>query len=115
MFCYSSVENETASLKIEQTVNAVPLSTQVVREQGTDRSSEASPDDQLNGGGEKVNHHRDPLHWFGVFVPPALRASQNSFKTAAIENIPSLVNSMKEMRLLEIEIRRARKKLSKAG
>ncbi|KAL8720975.1 MAG: hypothetical protein Q9225_002257 [Loekoesia sp. 1 TL-2023] len=57
----------------------------------------------------------DPLRWFGVLVPPALRTSQNSFKTAVTEAVPPLVNVLNEMKSLEIEIRRTRKKIRKAG
>lgn len=58
---------------------------------------------------------RDPLHWFGILVPPALRTSQNSFKTAAMQSIPALASLAKELRDIEIEVRRARKKLRKAS
>lgn len=58
---------------------------------------------------------RDPLHWFGILVPPALRASQNHFKRAAIEDIPALASLTKELREMEIEVRRGRKKLPKAS
>jgi hypothetical protein len=57
----------------------------------------------------------DPLHWFGILVPPALRASQFSFKRAIVDSIPALASISKEMKELEIEIRRARKKLRKIG
>ncbi len=58
---------------------------------------------------------RDPLNWFGIFVPPALRASQSSFKSAVIDIIPALASTTNEMKEVEIEVRRARKRLKKAG
>lgn len=58
---------------------------------------------------------RDPLNWFGILVPPALRASQNSFKRAVIDIIPALASTTNEMKEVEIEVRRARKWLKKAG
>ena len=57
---------------------------------------------------------RDPLNWFGILVPPALRASQSSFKSAIIDIIPALASTTKEMKEVEIEVRRARKRLKKA-
>ena len=58
---------------------------------------------------------RDPLNWFGILIPPALRASQSSFKSAVIDIIPALANTTNEMKKVEIEVRRTRKWLKKAG
>ena len=58
---------------------------------------------------------RDPLNWFGILVPPALRASQSSFKSAVIDIIPALASTTNEMKKLEIRVRQTRKKLKKAG
>ncbi|KAL8695011.1 MAG: hypothetical protein Q9224_003469 [Gallowayella concinna] len=55
----------------------------------------------------------DSLRWFGILVPPALRATQTSFKHAVTEAIPSLANLSNEMKSMEIEIRRMRKKIKK--
>ncbi|KAL8738050.1 MAG: hypothetical protein Q9181_001118 [Wetmoreana brouardii] len=55
----------------------------------------------------------DPLKWFGILVPPALRTSQQTFKTTVTETVPSLANISTEMKSLEIEIRRIRKKIRK--
>lgn len=60
----------------------------------------------------KTSHN--PLHWFGVLVAPALRASQSNFQFAVMEDVPALASLAKEVRELEIEVRRARKKLNKA-
>lgn len=57
----------------------------------------------------------DPLRWFGILVPSTLRASQSSFKKAVAEKVPSLVNISSEMKELEVEIRRTRKKIRKLG
>ncbi|KAL8820961.1 MAG: hypothetical protein Q9223_000915 [Gallowayella weberi] len=57
----------------------------------------------------------DPLKWFGILVPPALRATQMSFKHAVIEAIPLLANLTNEMKSMEIEIRRMRKKIKRLG
>ena len=58
---------------------------------------------------------RDPLNWFGILVPPALRASRSNFQSAVIDIIPALASTTNEMKEVEIEVRRARKWLKKAG
>ncbi|KAL9138234.1 MAG: hypothetical protein Q9175_000560 [Cornicularia normoerica] len=58
---------------------------------------------------------RDPLNWFGILVPPALRTSQSSFKDAVAGPIPTLASILKEMREVEIEVKRARKRIWKAA
>ena len=56
---------------------------------------------------------QDPIKWFGLLVPPALRSSQAYFRGAVGDNIPALVNVDNEMKEVEIEIRRTRKRLGK--
>jgi len=51
----------------------------------------------------------DPLRWFGILIPPALRSAQGSFVQAVEGPLPGLINIMKEMRSLESEVRRLRK------
>lgn len=72
-------------------------------------------DDAPREADEKSKSIRDPLHWFGVLIPPALRASQSHFKNATMEIIPALVSLEKELTEVEIEVRRTRKKLKKVG
>ncbi|KAL9102678.1 MAG: hypothetical protein Q9163_002200 [Psora crenata] len=54
----------------------------------------------------------DPLHWFGVLVPSALKACQLDFK-AVLSYVPTIANVATEMKSVEIEVRRTRKRLSK--
>lgn len=56
----------------------------------------------------------DPLNWFGILVPSALRRTQTSFKAVVEELVPRIVTVDREMRQLEIEVRRMRKKLLQA-
>ena len=63
------------------------------------------------GIGSNVTH--DPLNWFGILVSPALRISQSSFKEAVADVIPALASISKEMREVEIEVGRVRKRLRK--
>jgi hypothetical protein len=56
----------------------------------------------------------DPLRWFGIFTPMPLRTAQTQSIEAVEQVIPQLVTISHKMLDLEIEVRRARKKRSKA-
>ena len=56
----------------------------------------------------------DPLKWFGILVPQALRSSQASFCVAVDEAVADAANAAKSMRSTEAEIRKLRKELRKA-
>ncbi|KAF9734941.1 hypothetical protein PMIN06_011020 [Paraphaeosphaeria minitans] len=81
------------------------------------------PELDLQGPLEKKKNHpepetkktptNDPLRWFGVLVPPALRAAQASFATAVESPVTELSNLLKELRQQEIEIGRVRKQIKK--
>ncbi|THY44725.1 hypothetical protein D6C98_08096 [Aureobasidium pullulans] len=60
------------------------------------------------------NKPRDPLHWYGILVPPALRASQNSFISAVESPLIEAANSAQALRLVAVEIRKLRKDIKKA-
>lgn len=55
----------------------------------------------------------DPIRWFGILVPPALRSAQSTFVKTVEGPVSKLVNLAAEMRELEIEIGRARKAIRK--
>lgn len=57
----------------------------------------------------------DPIRWFGVLVPPALREAQSRAVEAVEDVIPRLASVQAEMAHVEIEVRRARKKRAKAS
>ena len=61
-----------------------------------------------------TNTLSDPLRWFGILVPPALREAQIEFANG-LENVLPLCNLNLEMEELEIEIRRVRKRLGKSN
>lgn len=56
----------------------------------------------------------DPLNWFGILVPSALRHTQSSFKTVASEIVPRIATVDREMRQVEIEVRRMRRQILQA-
>ncbi|KAI0887193.1 uncharacterized protein GGS22DRAFT_156399 [Annulohypoxylon maeteangense] len=62
---------------------------------------------------EKIRR-KDPLRWFGLLTPMALRQAQAQSIEAVEQVIPRLVSVNAEMAQVEIEVRRARKKRAKA-
>lgn len=63
---------------------------------------------------DKSNQLKDPLTWFGILVPPALRAAQTSFSSAISEPAAEAVEAARGMREIETEIRRVRKAVRRA-
>lgn len=58
---------------------------------------------------------RDPLRWFGILIPPVLKQSQQSFSSAVDGPVCAAVNSSRSMRDVEVEIRKLRKEIRRAG
>lgn len=58
----------------------------------------------------------DPLRQFGILIPPALKSAQKSFAKAVRDEdaLIKAVNATRELREVEVEIRKARKVLKKA-
>lgn len=57
----------------------------------------------------------DPIKWFGMMTPPALKSSQASFVRAVESSIPNLINLASEIKALEISIGRLQKSLRKSA
>ena len=81
-----------------------------------DVSSDArqSDDEQKNekpSAAHKSPLESDPLRWFGIFIPSALRSAQASFSSAVGDAVADAVNSAKGMRECEVEIRKSRKEI----
>ncbi|EFX03225.1 hypothetical protein CMQ_3154 [Grosmannia clavigera kw1407] len=57
---------------------------------------------------------RDPLQWFGMLTPMALRLAQKEAIEAVDSIVPRLASVNAEMAAVEIEVRRARKKRARA-
>ncbi len=53
----------------------------------------------------------DPLHWYGILVPQALRQSQSFFTSAVSSTVPSLITVSAEMHELESRITNIRMEL----
>ena len=70
------------------------------------------------GENDEKEEHRDqnmadPLRWFGILVPAALRSAQGNFISAIEGPIPHVINLTKELHGLEHEISRLKKSAKK--
>ncbi|KAF2703899.1 hypothetical protein K504DRAFT_166217 [Pleomassaria siparia CBS 279.74] len=54
-----------------------------------------------------------PLRWFGILVPPALKAAQGSFTCAVEGPVPHVASLVKKLRKQEMDIGRLRKQIKK--
>lgn len=72
-----------------------------------------APDDHTGDDAKKRSKVVDPLRWFGVLVPPALRSAQGSFIQAVEGPVPRLLNIVRDMRSLESDISRLRKEIKR--
>jgi len=57
----------------------------------------------------------DPLKWYGILVPPSLKAAQKIFQSVMKDAIPELASITTDIKEVEIEVRRTRKKMRKLG
>lgn len=85
-----------------------------VDETGSQKPPERDETTIASGKGKGPPVSPNPLNWFGILVPQALRAAQSNFQGAVTRNVPELASITKEMKEVEIEVRRTRKKLRKA-
>lgn len=58
-----------------------------------------------------INLSADPIRWFGILVPGALRSAQASFVCAVEGPIPRLSTLAADLRKQEVEIARLRKQI----
>ncbi|GAO19668.1 uncharacterized protein UV8b_06426 [Ustilaginoidea virens] len=86
---------------------------------GQETGEEGVVSDDEHGKGTRKDARRglphDPLRWFGILTPMPLRTARSHSARAVEDVIPRLASVDAEMRRVEIEVRRARKRQSKAG
>ncbi|EOD44666.1 hypothetical protein UCRNP2_8619 [Neofusicoccum parvum UCRNP2] len=81
-------------------------------EKDGNKTAEAPKTPAADGRGPRPD---DPIRWFGILVPPALRCAQSSFVRAVEGPVPRIVGLAAELRELEIEVGRARKAIRKSS
>ena len=87
----------------------------IVQFRGGDVDREGKSEDGGDAGGATATgRSNDPIRWFGILVPTALRSSQAAFKSVVLDCVTQIVRVDQDMKALEIEIRRTRKKLEKS-
>ncbi|KAH7405743.1 hypothetical protein DE146DRAFT_779065 [Phaeosphaeria sp. MPI-PUGE-AT-0046c] len=83
-------------------------------EEPKDKSADSEKPSGSTDESKKASRAVDPMRWFGILVPPALRSAQSSFINAVEGSIPSLVTVARDLRNQEIEIGRVRKQIKKS-
>ncbi|KEQ61330.1 uncharacterized protein M437DRAFT_17531, partial [Aureobasidium melanogenum CBS 110374] len=82
-------------------------------EKRPDEQSHENKSEQADGKESAQKKVRDPIHWYGILVPPSLRSSQTSFKSAIQNPIIEAANSAQALRHVSMEIRKLRKDIKK--
>lgn len=85
------------------------------KQQEEDADSGAKPKSKKNNKKKESAGPRDPLQWFGVLTPMALRQAQHEAIEVIDTIVPRLATISAEMAAVEIEVRRARKKRARAA
>ncbi|KAJ4422449.1 hypothetical protein N0V82_002899 [Gnomoniopsis sp. IMI 355080] len=93
------------------TVEVVKVVAEPVPGSETSGSEEKAQEEKPSAKGQNP---KDPIRWFGLLTPLALRQTQASAIDTVDRVIPRLVAVDTEMRRLEIEVRRTRKRRAKA-
>jgi hypothetical protein len=76
------------------------------------KESESEPNEK-HAPDDQSTRPLDPIHWFGVLVPPSLRKAQKSFTDVVTVSVPNILNLSSQMRKLEMEIGRTRKTIKR--
>jgi hypothetical protein len=79
----------------------------------TSSVSEPAPGENDEKEEQREQNVADPLRWFGILVPPALRSAQANFTSAVEGPIPLVINLTKELHGLEHEMSRLKKSTKK--
>ncbi|KAJ4357371.1 uncharacterized protein N0V89_001946 [Didymosphaeria variabile] len=107
----SSPDADSAATK--ETGPSAEADTDGEKDSTTSDKPASKADDPTEKDEEKKSPSNDPIRWFGVLVPPALRSAQASFVSAVEGPVVEISNLVKELRQQEIEIGRVRKQIKK--
>jgi hypothetical protein len=109
----SATSEDGSSLSIVSEQDIAASTKEPSSKDSKDETADYDEPSQSPEEGKKVAKSVDPLRWFGILVPPALRSTQSSFIAAIEGPIPQLANISRELRSQEIEIGRVRKQIKK--
>lgn len=84
-------------------------------EEGKEEGEEAkeAPESEKQKASSGSVKPLDPLRWFGILVPPALRTAQATFITAVEGPVARVATLAMDLRCQEVEIGRVRKQIKK--
>jgi hypothetical protein len=95
----------------------MPTAVEESKEDANEAKIDASEEPAAHAENEKKekaeSKSADPIRWFGILVPPALRLAQSHFISAVEGPVPQVANLARELRAMEIKIGRARKAIRK--
>ncbi|KAH0375850.1 hypothetical protein KCU92_g10038, partial [Aureobasidium melanogenum] len=114
--------NQSSDEKVDEKDEDTPAQQPTPPSTPPTESEEKLPDEQSHENTSEKAHDkestqkkvRDPIHWYGILVPPSLRSSQNSFKSAIQDTVVEAANSAQALRHVNMEIRKLRKDIKKA-
>ncbi|MCJ1308329.1 hypothetical protein MMC25_001982 [Agyrium rufum] len=125
--CYDQRMQTSLNVSIEDSGSAVKIqpltfeSSPKAAERPKDKEAATSGDASQNEGEPHENEEsetgseprkepliKDPLRWFGILVPAALRHAQKDFKSIVLEDVPEIIRIQRELAQLETEIRSLR-------
>jgi hypothetical protein len=109
------LKNEDISTEDEKKIKPKPKPTSSLSDNNND-AHDSRPSSPPSGKGIKAGCKapRDPIHMFGLFRPHALKHAQFAAVHVVADLFPRLAGVDAAMRALEIEVRRARKRVAKA-
>ncbi len=93
--------------------SASPKETPPPQQEAAQSNQETEKPEPEPSSSSKANKSLDPIRWFGILVPPALRTAQSTFISAVERPIPQLATLARDLRSQEIEIGRVRKQIKK--
>ncbi|EPE08826.1 hypothetical protein F503_04413 [Ophiostoma piceae UAMH 11346] len=114
----SSDKEHALSYTVVRPKKEKEVKAEAAKEEEQEEDKQSKPEKQgaakKTKGAAKSKAPRDPLQWFGVLAPMALRQAQTEAIEAIDNVIPRLASLSAEMAAVEIDVRRARKKRTRA-
>ncbi|KAF3390196.1 hypothetical protein F1880_008961 [Penicillium rolfsii] len=104
-------EPSTEASQTDASTNDTVTPTSETNEPANQDATGERPATEQTKSVRKKFYSDDPIHWYGILVPPSLRAAQKSFTEAIQSSVPDLAGAIVEMRALEERISQLRANL----
>lgn len=108
-----TLDENTPKTDVPESSSATAESEREEPQSKPDANGPSSDSEETEKETKKAEKSTDPLKWFGILVPPALRAAQSTFVETVEGPIPQLATIARDMRTQEIEIGRVKKQIKK--